>query len=50
MQMTVEKVENGVISCKGGWTFDVETGAEIDDELRWGPKWGATGSMLSVSQ
>jgi len=49
MTLIVEKVENGVITCKGGWTFDVKTGAEIDDDLQWGPKWGATGSQLVVS-
>ena len=29
------------------WTFDVATGAEVDDGLRWGPAYGRTGSYLS---
>ena len=28
------------------WTFDRDTGAEIDDFLRWGPAYGITGSFL----
>jgi hypothetical protein len=28
------------------WTFDRETGAEVDDDLRWGPAYGITGSFL----
>lgn len=28
------------------WTFDKETGAEIDDDLGWGPAHGVTGSQL----
>lgn len=28
------------------WEFDLGTGAEIDDFLNWGPKYGATGSFL----
>lgn len=30
----------------GGWSFDRITGAEIDDDLGWGPKYGVTGSFL----
>lgn len=36
----------GEIACLGGWTFCPITGAEIDDELGWGPKYGVTGSKL----
>jgi len=30
----------------GGWTFDMATGAEVDIDLEWGPKWGKTGTFL----
>lgn len=30
------------------WTFDVATGAEVDDGLSWGPVYGRTGSYLSA--
>lgn len=30
----------------GGWTFDMATGAEVDIDLEWGPKWGKTGTYL----
>jgi hypothetical protein len=29
------------------WTFDRDSGAEIDDELGWGPEHGMTGSYIS---
>jgi hypothetical protein len=28
------------------WTFDRDTGAEVDDFLNWGPAYGITGSFL----
>ena len=28
------------------WTFDRKTGAEVDDYLKWGPKYGITGTYL----
>jgi hypothetical protein len=28
------------------WTFDRDTGAEVDDFLRWGHAYGITGSFL----
>lgn len=30
----------------GGWTFDRQTGDEVDGDLQWGPKWGKTGTYL----
>lgn len=45
MELTVTSVEGGVITC-GPWTFDQKTGAEIDDEIGWGPPPRATGSYL----
>lgn len=43
--LVVQKIENGIIDC--GWTFDLKTGAEIDDDLGWGPPPKVTGSYLS---
>ena len=31
-----------------GWTFCRKTGAEIDEELGWGPEFGVTGSFLKL--
>jgi hypothetical protein len=31
--------------CVGGWEFDRETGAEVDEELGWGPG-GVTGLYI----
>jgi hypothetical protein len=51
MPMTVLKVADGIIHAKAtngpaGYQFDVATGAEIDEDLQWGPKWGRTGSSI----
>lgn len=54
MEMRVVKIEDGVIHCTAvdeptqdiTWEFDQVTGAEIDEDLRWGPKYGVTGSFL----
>ncbi len=43
--MTITAIEQGVVSC-GPWRFDAATGAEIDDELGWGPPPGTTGSYI----
>lgn len=32
------------------WTFDRETGVEIDEDLGWGPAHGVTGSVLQEQQ
>lgn len=32
------------------WVFCRKTGAEIDDELRWGPQFGATGSFIYAEE
>jgi hypothetical protein len=47
MLMTVKQIDDGVITMVGGWQFDVATGAEIDEDLCWGPKYGRTGSTLT---
>lgn len=42
----VTGVTPDLITIGMGWTFDPKTGAEIDEDLHWGPKYGATGSFL----
>ena len=62
MEMEVVSVDDKLITCKavvkdketgeeqgffnGGWTFDRATGAEEDEDLKWGVKYGATGSFI----
>lgn len=63
MEMVVVKIEDGLIHCDttqfGGtgvisdghyWTFDPTSGAEVDDDLMWGPLWGRTGSFLAEEE
>lgn len=45
MELRVTSVEEGRIHC-GPWIFDQATGAEIDDDLDWGPPPKMTGSVL----
>lgn len=45
MWLTVTEVRENKILCNR-WEFDRETGAEIDDELQWGPEYGKSGSFL----
>ena len=35
MEMRVTKVDDKLITAGMGWTFDRETGAEIDDDCGW---------------
>lgn len=42
----VTKVEDDLITIGMGWTFDVQTGWEVDVDLQWGPEFGRTGSYL----
>jgi hypothetical protein len=44
-KLLVTKIEDGLIYC-GPWKFCAETGAEVDEELDWGPPPLATGSFL----
>jgi uncharacterized membrane protein YgcG len=58
MEMKVIKLDEKLIYCGATrpgappvtaddcWTFDRETGVEEDDLLKWGVKYGATGSYL----
>jgi hypothetical protein len=51
MKLGVTKVDDDLIYCgfadpEQAWTFDRDTGAEVDDDLRWGPQYRRTGSYL----
>lgn len=63
MDMIVIHVDDELIYCDAAdgrplqgeplvelWKFDRLTGAEEDEELGWGRKFGATGSRLELSQ
>lgn len=45
MRLRVTNVTADRICC-GGWEFDRETGAEVDDFLSWGPPPLMTGSYI----
>ena len=47
MSLLVDSVDETLIHC-GPYTFDRATGAEVDEELGWGPQFGTTGSFLKV--
>lgn len=42
----VTEVTDELITIGMGWTFDPQTGWEVDDDCGWGPKYGRTGSYL----
>lgn len=49
MTLLVDHVDDNFIYVgfeKGGWKFCRDTGAEVDEELGWGPQFGVTGSFL----
>jgi hypothetical protein len=52
MEMRVTTVSEDRIECTAvdapvdTWTFDRKTGAEIDEDLGWGPQYGVTGSYI----
>lgn len=48
LKLVVTAVNDDLIQCGGpdGWHFDRETGLEVDEELKWGPKYGITGTFL----
>ena len=45
LEFEVTDMRDGRIIC-GPWEFDQKTGAEIDDDLGWGPN--GTGSCIYV--
>jgi hypothetical protein len=47
MQLRVSAITEDRILC-GGWEFDKATGAEIDDDLGWGPPPKMTGSFIKI--
>lgn len=49
MELRVTDVTDKLILC-GEWTFDRQTGAEVDEYLGWGPPPAYTGSYIQVPQ
>ena len=49
MKLQVSKITEQLIVCSA-WQFDKATGAEIDEELGWGPPPLMTGSYIDPSQ
>ena len=47
LELIVTKITSNTIEC-GDWTFDLATGAEIDDYLGWGPPPKITGSYIKL--
>ena len=47
MELRVSAVTDDRIIC-GGWEFDKKTGAEIDEDLGWGPPPKMTGSFIKM--
>lgn len=47
MELTVTAVDEQLIHC-ASWTFDRASGAEVDEDLRWGPSHGVTGSYITA--
>ena len=45
INMVIDKIEDGIITASL-WTFDEETGAEVDEYLDWGPPPKHTGSFI----
>jgi hypothetical protein len=52
MEMRVTMVDERLVHCSSrdgftdGWTFDRETGAEVNHSRGWGPLYGRSGSFL----
>jgi hypothetical protein len=57
MKMVVREIKEDLLVCDcidrdtgkivhGGWTFDRNSGVEEDADLKWGVKFGVTGSVL----
>ena len=49
MWLTVTEVTEDAIFCNR-WEFDRITGAEIDHDLQWGPKYGKSGAFIMKIQ
>jgi len=44
-ELKITKITEDVVHC-GPWRFCRTSGMEIDDDCRWGPEFGRTGSVL----
>jgi len=49
VRLSVSAITDRTITC-GAWEFDRATGAEIDEELGWGPPPLMTGSYIDPSK
>ena len=49
MRLSVSAITDRIITCSD-WQFDKASGAEIDEELGWGPLPLMTGSYLDPSK
>ena len=49
MKLSVSAIADRIITCCA-WQFDKATGAEIDEDLGWGPPSLMTGSYLDPSK
>jgi hypothetical protein len=49
MKLSVSAITDRIITCSA-WQFDKASGAEIDEELGWGPLPLMTGSYLDPSK
>ena len=49
MKLPVSAITDRIITCNA-WQFDRATGAEIDEDLGWGPPPLMTGSYLDPSK
>ena len=47
MELRVTDITDDRIVC-GAWEFDLRTGAEIDEDLGWGPPPKMTGSFIKL--
>ena len=53
MDLKVTSVDEKLIYCGKpgvGWSFDRATGAEVDEEIGWGPQFGVIGSYLVAAR
>ena len=49
MELKITELTDDLVVC-GPWQFDRATGAEIDEDLDWGPPPRHTGSVLKELQ
>lgn len=44
-ELKITEITDTLVKC-GDWTFDLNTGAEIDNDIGWGPPPKMTGSYI----